>query len=926
MVLPVPGSRLPLPASLGSLDGVPSTVASLEELSGGAELLALVVSAEGAMTDPLRQTIIGLNEAELPDCAVAAVSLVGASAYRKLARKANVEFPLFSDPGREWLEPLGAPADGTLGIVLVSMPSATVLARYSDKPQPMVKAVAAASAKGKAALEVELSERIAQARAVKQAKDAAAASAQAEKDAAAAAAAEAAAAAAAAKLDAQRKAKEELDALNAKVAAQMEEERLAKEAGKKAKKAKGAAKGAAAAEKTVAVGGKVTKAMKLKEAQKQQKAAKKAAAEPAVAVAVPSAEPVAVAVGSAASTATIQASVAAPPPPPPPVDDDYDPSLIRNFCIIAHIDHGKSTLADRLLQTTNTVADREMKEQLLDNMDIERERGITIKLQAARMEYLAADGKKYILNLIDTPGHVDFQYEVSRSLAACEGALLVVDASQGVEAQTIANAFLATELSTVPVLNKIDLPGADVERVAEEIESTLGLDCSDAIAASAKTGTGVAEILEAIVQRMPPPADRIDEPLRALIFDSYYDAYRGVVVFVRIADGELRRGQTILFSATGVEHEVLEVGTLTPGGERPTEVLRAGEVGYVLGGIKAVADARVGDTIMLKPGSKDAKLEPLPGYREPDPVVYCGLFPVETTQYQLLRESLERLCLNDAALAFEPETSSAMGFGFRCGFLGLLHMEIVQERLEREYDLDLIVTAPSVVYRVTQLDGTTVDVDSPAKLPDADRRTSVAEPYVSLEMFCPKEYSGTLMELAQNRRGEYVELKFLTDVRCSIKYDIPLAEVITDFFDRMKSVSRGYASMEYSVTGYRENDLVRLDVLINGEQALPLSAIVHRDSAHGTGKALTRKLKELIPRQQFKVPIQAAIGQKIVASSQISPMRKDVLAKCYGGDISRKKKLLNKQAKGKKRMKMMGSVNVPQEAFMAVLNLKDGGD
>ena len=600
----------------------------------------------------------------------------------------------------------------------------------------------------------------------------------------------------------------------------------------------------------------------------------------------------------------------------------YDPERIRNFCIIAHIDHGKSTLADRLLQTTKTVEEREMKAQLLDSMDIERERGITIKLQAARMNYLAEDGKWYVLNLIDTPGHVDFGYEVSRSLAACEGALLVVDASQGVEAQTIANVYLAldNDLEIVPVLNKIDLPGADVDACAAEVEGTIGLDCTDAIPASAKVGLGVPEILEAIVQRIPPPPATIDEPLRALIFDSYYDAYRGVVVFIRVVDGQLKKGDKIKFAASGMSYDVLEVGTLSPGKERPCDVLRAGEVGYLHGAIKSVNDARVGDTIVS--AREEAEVEPLPGYSEPVPVVYCGLFPVETTQYQLLRESLEKLQLNDAALVFEPETSSAMGFGFRCGFLGLLHMEIVQERLEREYDLDLIVTAPSVVYNCELNDGSVVRVDSPGKLVDADKRLKVEEPYVKMEVFCPKEYSGTIMELCQERRGEYVDLRYLTDKRVSVKYDMPLAEVITDFFDQMKSRSKGYASMEYSMTGYRANDLVRLDILINGEPAPPLANIVHRDASHPTGKALTRRLKELIPRQQFKVPIQAAIGQKIVASSVISPMRKDVLAKCYGGDISRKKKLLNKQAKGKKRMKAIGKVNVPQEAFMAVLNLK----
>ena len=607
----------------------------------------------------------------------------------------------------------------------------------------------------------------------------------------------------------------------------------------------------------------------------------------------------------------------------PAIVDSYDPERIRNFCIVAHIDHGKSTLADRLLQTTKTVEAREMTNQLLDNLDIERERGITIKLQAARMNYLAKDGKWYVLNLIDTPGHVDFSYEVSRSLAACEGALLVVDASQGVEAQTIANVYLAMDggLEILPVLNKIDLPGADVDRVSEEVEATIGLDCTDAIPCSAKAGIGIEEILEAIVARVPPPPDRSNEPFRALIFDSYYDPYRGVVIFFRVVDGVLRKGDKVKFKASGVEYDALSVGTLVPGGERETAILRAGEVGFLHGAIKSVDDARVGDTLVN--ARETAPMDALPGYSEPVPVVYCGLFPVETTQYQLLRESLERLSLNDAALTFEPESSSAMGFGFRTGFLGLLHMEIVQERLEREYGLDLIVTAPSVVYKAVLLDGSEINVDSPAKLVDGSERQCVKEPYVAMEIFCPSDYSGTLMELCQARRGEYKDLKFLTQNRVSLKYDLPLGEVITDFFDVMKSRSKGYASMEYTMIGYRENDLVRLDVMINGENAAPLAAIVHRDAAFTVGKGLTRKLKELIPRQQFKVPIQAAIGQKIVASSAISAIRKDVLAKCYGGDISRKKKLLNKQAKGKKRMKAIGSVNVPQEAFMAVLKLND---
>ena len=601
----------------------------------------------------------------------------------------------------------------------------------------------------------------------------------------------------------------------------------------------------------------------------------------------------------------------------------YDPTKIRNFCIIAHIDHGKSTLADRLLEATASVDQREMKDQLLDSMDLERERGITIKLQAARMDYMAKDGNWYVLNLIDTPGHVDFSYEVSRSLQACEGALLVVDASQGVEAQTIANVFLAIEqdLEILPVLNKIDLPGADTDKCAEEVEAIIGLDCSEAIPASAKAGIGIEEILEQIVDKVPPPLDTRDAPLRALVFDSYYDSYRGVIVFLRVVDGELRKGDKVRFSYSGSEYEALEVGVLTANGQAQTEVLRAGEVGYLHGGIKRVDDARVGDTVLE---AVKGTPEPLPGYREPVPMVYCGLFPVDTTQYQLLRDSLDKLKLNDAALVFEPETSSAMGFGFRTGFLGLLHMEVVQERLEREYGVDLIVTAPSVIYKVEQPDGTEIEISSPAKLEqDANDRLTVSEPYVKLEIFSPKEYSGALMELAQGRRGEYKDLRFINENRVSITYELPLAEVIADFFDEMKSRSKGYASMQYESIGYRPNNLVRLDILIAGEMAPPLASIVHRDAAHSVGKAMTRKLRELIPRQMFKVQIQAAIGTNIVASSTISAMRKDVLAKCYGGDVSRKKKLLNKQAKGKKRMKAIGKVNVPQEAFMAVIKLSD---
>ncbi|MFM7634598.1 MAG: translation elongation factor 4 [Cyanobacteriota bacterium] len=598
---------------------------------------------------------------------------------------------------------------------------------------------------------------------------------------------------------------------------------------------------------------------------------------------------------------------------------DVPVSRIRNFCIIAHIDHGKSTLADRLLQETGTVAARDMQDQFLDNMELERERGITIKLQAARMEYQAADGQTYILNLIDTPGHVDFSYEVSRSLQACEGALLVVDASQGVEAQTLANVYLALDnnLEIIPVLNKIDLPGADPDRIKEEIEAIIGLDCSQAIPCSAKTGLGVPEILQAVVDRVPPPNDTLKEPLKALIFDSYYDPYRGVIVYFRVMSGSISRKDKVLLMASGKTYELDEVGVMAPD-QRQVASLHAGEVGYLAASIKAVADARVGDTITLV---NEPAAEPLPGYTEAKPMVFCGLFPTDADQYPDLRDALDKLQLSDAALKYEPETSSAMGFGFRCGFLGLLHMEIVQERLEREYNLDLIVTAPSVVYQVNLLDGNTLMVDNPATLPDPQERESSEEPYVSLESYTPNTYNGTLMELCQERRGEFIDMKYITTDRVTLHYEVPLAEVVTDFFDQMKSRTKGYASMEYHLIGYRKNDLVRLDVLINAEKADPLTTIVHRDKAYNVGKGLVEKLKELIPRQQFKIPIQAAIGSRVIASESISAMRKDVLAKCYGGDISRKKKLLQKQAKGKKRMKAMGKVDVPQEAFMAVLKL-----
>ncbi|MBF2058172.1 MAG: elongation factor 4 [Cyanobacterium sp. T60_A2020_053] len=592
---------------------------------------------------------------------------------------------------------------------------------------------------------------------------------------------------------------------------------------------------------------------------------------------------------------------------------------LRNFSIIAHIDHGKSTLADRMLQNTETVAVREMKEQFLDNMDLERERGITIKLQAARMNYKAKDGEDYVLNLIDTPGHVDFSYEVSRSLAACEGALLVVDASQGVEAQTLANVYLALEnnLEIIPILNKIDLPGAEPERVINEIEEVIGLDCSNIIRASAKNGIGIDDILQAIVDQVPPPADTIDKPFRALIFDSYYDPYRGVVVYFRVVDGSVKKGDRILLMASGKQYDLDEIGILSPN-QIQVDELHAGEVGYLAASIKTVEDARVGDTITLM---SSKATEPLPGYTEAKPMVFCGLFPTDADQYADLKDALEKLKLNDAALSYEPETSSAMGFGFRCGFLGLLHLEIVQERLEREYNLDLITTAPSVVYRVTTTDGEEIYIDNPSALPDPQKRVKIEEPYIKVEMITPETYVGALMDLCQTRRGVFIDMKYFTMNRTNLIYELPLAEVVTDFFDQLKSRSRGYASMEYQLIGYRENNLIRLDIMVNKDPVDALAMIVHRDKAYHVGRALTEKLKELIPRHQFKVPIQAAIGAKIIASEHIPALRKDVLAKCYGGDISRKKKLLQKQAKGKKRMKSIGTVDVPQEAFMAVLKI-----
>jgi GTP-binding protein LepA len=602
---------------------------------------------------------------------------------------------------------------------------------------------------------------------------------------------------------------------------------------------------------------------------------------------------------------------------------DVPVSRIRNFSIIAHIDHGKSTLADRLLQQTGTVASRDMKAQFLDNMDLERERGITIKLQAARMRYQAKDGQEYILNLIDTPGHVDFSYEVSRSLAACEGALLVVDASQGVEAQTLANVYLALEnnLEIIPVLNKIDLPGADPARVAKEIEDVVGLDCSGAIQASAKEGIGIDEILEAVVKLVPPPADTIAEPLRALIFDSYYDAYRGVIVYFRVMDGSVKKGDRIKFMASGQEYEIDELGILAPN-QVKVDSLHAGEVGYLAAAIKTVEHARVGDTIT---SAINSALEAFPGYVEAKPMVFCGMFPTDANQFEDLREALEKFKLNDAALNYEPETSSAMGFGFRCGFLGLLHMEIVQERLEREYNLDLIITAPSVVYRVTTIQGEVLLIDNPSKLPDPQMRELMEEPYVKLEIMTPPTYTGTLMELCQARRGTFKDMRYTTQERTTLIYEVPLAEIVTDFFDQMKSRTKGYASMEYQLIGYQENDLVKLDILVNDEPVDSLACIVHRDKAYYVGRGLVSKLKELIPRHQFQIPVQAAIGSKILSRENIPAIRKNVLAKCYGGDISRKRKLLDKQKEGKKRMKSIGVVDVPQEAFMAILQLNQDG-
>ena len=593
---------------------------------------------------------------------------------------------------------------------------------------------------------------------------------------------------------------------------------------------------------------------------------------------------------------------------------------VRNFCIIAHIDHGKSTLADRLLEKTGTIAERDMQDQLLDTMDIERERGITIKLNAARMNYKSKNGKDYILNLIDTPGHVDFSYEVSRSLAACEGALLIVDATQGVEAQTLSNVYLAIEqnLEIIPVINKIDLPSADVERVREEIEEVLGIDASMAIPVSAKEGTGIEDVLEAVVEFVPPPVDTSDKPLRALVFDSAYDQYLGTLCFFKVVDGDIKLGDKIKFMATGKEYEITELGYLNPH-RVPVKSLKTGDVGYMGCSIKEVTRF-VGDTITHVENGAD---EPLEGYKEALPMVFSGMYPVDNDQYQDLKEALEKLKLNDSSITFEPETSSALGFGFRCGFLGMLHMEIAQERLEREYNLTLVTTAPSVIYRVHKTNGEVIEIDNPANLPDAQYRDYIEEPYVKVTIITPNEYVGLLMELAQSKRGIFNNMTYLDKVRVSLHYEMPLSEIITDFYDQLKSRSKGYASMDYEFSDYKRSDLVKLDILLAGETVDALSAIVHKDNAFYVGQKLTTKLKDIIPRQMFEVAIQAAIGGRIIARTNIKALRKSVLDKCYGGDISRKRKLLEKQKRGKKRMKAVGKVEVPQEAFMAVLSLND---
>ncbi len=593
---------------------------------------------------------------------------------------------------------------------------------------------------------------------------------------------------------------------------------------------------------------------------------------------------------------------------------------IRNFCIIAHIDHGKSTLADRLLELTGEVCERDMEEQLLDDMDLERERGITIKAHAVKLKYTAKDGEEYVLNLIDTPGHVDFNYEVSRSLAACEGAILIVDASQGIEAQTLANTYLAVEhnLEIVPVINKIDLPSANPDNAVKEIEDIIGIPAEDAPRVSAKTGLNVEQVLDAIVEKIPAPEGNENAPLKCLIFDSYYDSYKGVIVYVRVKDGKLSAGDRIRMMATGAEFDVVEVGSMHPSGLRVCKELSAGDVGYIAASIKSIQDTRVGDTVTK---CSNPASEPLPGYKKVNPMVYCGIYPADGAQYEDLKDALAKLQLNDASLMFEPETSIALGFGFRCGFLGLLHMEIIQERLEREYNLDLVTTAPSVIYKVKKTDGETVMVSNPANLPEPSEIEYMEEPMVKADIMVPVDFVGNVMELCQERRGIFKNMTYIETTRAQIHYELPLNEIIYDFFDALKSRTKGYASFDYELQEYMRSDLVKLDMLLNGEQVDALSFIVHKDSAYARGRKMAEKLKDAIPRQLFEVPIQAAIGSKIIARETVKAMRKDVLAKCYGGDITRKKKLLEKQKEGKKRMRQVGSVEIPQEAFMSVLKL-----
>ncbi|MGX7111664.1 translation elongation factor 4 [Gemella cuniculi] len=594
---------------------------------------------------------------------------------------------------------------------------------------------------------------------------------------------------------------------------------------------------------------------------------------------------------------------------------------IRNFSIIAHIDHGKSTLADRILEKTKALEQREMKAQLLDSMDIERERGITIKLNAVQLQYTAKNGEEYIFHLIDTPGHVDFTYEVSRSLAACEGAILVVDAAQGIEAQTLANVYLALDnnLEIIPIINKIDLPAADPEKVKTEIEEVIGLPTDDIVLASAKAGIGIDEILEQIVEYIPAPKGDANEPLQALIFDSLYDAYRGVIVSVRIKNGTVKAGDKIKMMATGGVFEVTEVGIHNPK-EKIVDELTAGDVGFICASIKNVSETRVGDTITL--ANNPAK-EALPGYRKLNPMVFCGLYPIDSSKYNDLREALEKLELNDSALQYEAETSQALGFGFRCGFLGMLHMEIIQERIEREFNIDIIATAPSVIYKVEKTDGIMIDVSNPSEMPDPQKINKITEPFVKASIMVPNDYVGAVMDLCQKKRGIFLNMEYIDDTRVNITYDIPLSEIVFDFFDQLKSNTKGYASFDYELTGYKDSNLVKMDILLNGEQVDALSFIVHREFAYQRGKVIVEKLKKLIPKQQFEIPIQAAIGNKIISRETIKAMRKNVLAKCYGGDISRKRKLLEKQKKGKERMKAVGSVEVPQDAFMAVLKMDE---